>query len=135
MVIRYRSGSILALGWALVGVAVIILFGVLRQNFSSDSLLVAILISALAWLVALRPAILVYEHALVIQNVFRKYEIPWAAITQISSSLLLIVRTEDGKTVTSWAISSSARSRIRGETSRADEIAFELENYRNTYNS
>lgn len=135
MIVRYRSGQALALGWALVGVALIILFGVLKENFSGDSLLIAILVVFLAWLVAIRPAILVYEHALVIQNIFRKHEIPWSTIARISSALLLTIRTGDGKKISAWAISTSARSRIRGETSRADEIAYELERYRNTYSS
>jgi len=135
MITRYRAGEALIIGWVLIGVALVILLAIFRQGFSSISLAVAILIALFAWLVAIRPAIMVYQHALVIQNVFRKYEIPWLAIIEISSTLLLTVKTTEGEKISAWAISSSGRSRRRGEASRADEIVYELEEYRRSYSS
>ena len=135
MIARYRSGETVAMGWALIGVALIILLAVFQRGFSADALLVAILVAIFGWLIAIRPAIVVYEHALIIQNVFRKHEIPWAAITQISATLLLTVRTVDGRKISAWAISSSGRARLRGQASKAEEIALELERFRVTYGS
>ena len=135
MIARYRAGETLVLGWALIGAALLIFFAALEQGFSSAWLLIDALIVLVAWLIAIRPAILVYEQALVIQNVFRKHEVPWSAISKISSTLLLTVWTGDGKKISAWAISTSVRSRIRGAISRADEIAYELEQYRSTYSS
>jgi len=133
MITRYRSGETLAMGWALLGLAVVILLAVFKQGFSALALLVAILIALLAWLVAIRPAIEVHEHVLVIQNVFRKHEIPWPVVTDISTILLLTVTTSDGRKISSWAISSSRRSKMRGDLSRAERVAFELEQYRSNY--
>ena len=133
MIARYRSTEALVIGWALIGVALVIVFAVFQQGFSTSTLLIAGLIVLLAWLVAIRPAIMVYEHALIIQNVFRRHVIPWMAITEVSAPLLLTVKTDDGRRISAWAISSSGRSRMRGEASRADEIAYELEHYRTVY--
>jgi hypothetical protein len=135
MIARYRSGETLAVGWALIGVALVAVFAISQSGFSGEALLVAILVALVAWLVAIRPAIIVHEHALVIQNVIRKHEIPWSTITQISSTLLVTVRTEDGRKISAWAISSSVKSRALGRTSKGDEIALELERYRMAYGS
>lgn len=133
MITRYRSGETLAMGWALLGLSVVILLAIFKQGFSALAVLVAIMIALLAWLVAIRPAIKVYEHVLVIQNVFRKHEIPWPVVTDISTTLLLTVTTADGRKISSWAISSSRRSKMRGDLSRAERVAFELEQYRSNY--
>ncbi|OIQ80840.1 hypothetical protein GALL_373970 [mine drainage metagenome] len=133
MISRYRSSETLAMGWALLGLSVVILLAIFKQGFSALAVLVAMMIALLAWLVAIRPAIKVYEHVLVIQNVFRKHEIPWPVVTDISTTLLLTVTTADGRRISSWAISSSRRSKMRGDLSRAERVAFELEQYRSNY--
>ena len=135
MITRYRSGSTLAIGWALIGVALVIIYAMTQRGFSIVALSSAILISLFAWLVAIRPAILVSEDALTIQNVFKKYKIPWSSITQISAPLLLSIRTEDGRKISAWAISSSGSDRARGRESRGEVIAVELERYRTAYRS
>ena len=135
MIARYRSGPTLAIGWALIGMALVIIYAMTQRGFSIVALSVAILISFFAWLVAIRPAILVFEDSLTIQNVFRKYEIPWSSITQISAPLLLSIRTEDGRKISAWAISSSGSDRARGRESRGEVIAVELERYRTAYRS
>ena len=135
MITRYRSGSTLAIGWALIGVALVIIYAMTQRGFSIVALSSAILISLFAWLVAIRPAILVSEDALTIQNVFKKYKIPWSSITQISAPLLLSIRTEDGRKISAWAISSSGSDRARGRESRGEMIAIELERYRTAYRS
>jgi hypothetical protein len=128
MIARYRSKGTLALGWALVGVSLVIAFAVFRRGLSDVALVVAVLVALLGWLIAIRPAIIVHKDALVIQNVIKKHEIPWPTITRISSTLLITVATEDGRT-----ISSSARSLALGHTSKGDEVAFALEQYRMSY--
>lgn len=133
MITRYRLGETLVIGWALIGISLVILYAFVRGGVPDSWLLVAILIGLLAWLIAIRPAVQVHEHALVIQNIFRKHEIPWVAIADISATLLLTVVTEDGRKISAWAISSSGRSRMRREASKADEIVYELENYRIKY--
>lgn len=135
MIVRYRSTESLVVGWALIGVSVVILFAIFRQGFSTVSFFIAILIALLAWLVAIRPDVTVHERALVIQNVFRRHEIPWIGISEISATFLLTVTMEDGSRISAWAISSSGRSRRRNEASRADVIVYELEEYRRTYGS
>ncbi len=135
MIARYRSGSTLAIGWALIGMALVIIYAMTQRGFSIVALSTAILISLFAWLVAIRPAILVSVDALTIQNVFKKYEIPWSSITQISAPLLLSIRTEDGRKISAWAISSSGSDRARGRESRGEMIAIELERYRTAYRS
>ena len=135
MIARYRSGPTLAVGWTLVGMALVIIYAMTQRGFSIVALSAAILIVLFAWLVAIRPAILVFEDALTIQNVFKKYEIPWSSITQISAPLLLSIRTEDGRKISAWAISSSGRDRARGRESRGEAIAIELERYRSVYRS
>ena len=135
MIARYRSGPTLAIGWALIGMALVIIYAMTQRGFSIVALSAAILISFFAWLVAIRPAILVFEDSLTIQNVFRKYEIPWSSITQISAPLLLSIRTEDGRKISAWAISSSGSDRARGRESRGEVIAVELERYRTAYRS
>jgi hypothetical protein len=135
MIARYRSGPTLAIGWALIGMALVIIYAMTQRGFSVVASSAAILISLFAWLVAIRPAILVFEDSLTIQNVFKKYEIPWAAITQISAPLLLSIRTEDGRKISAWAISSSGSDRARGRESRGEAIAVELERYRTAYRS
>ena len=135
MIARYRSGSTLAIGWALIGMALVIIYAMTQRGFSVIALSAAILISLFAWLVAIRPAILVFEDSLTIQNVFKKYEIPWSSITQISAPLLLSIRTEDGRKISAWAISSSGSDRARGRESRGEVIVVELERYRTAYRS
>ncbi len=135
MVARYRSGTTLAIGWSLIGMALIIIYAITQRGFSIVALSIAILVVLFAWLVAIRPAVIVHENALIIQNVFKRYEIPWSAISQIAPTLLLTVKTQDGRKIEAWAISSSIRDRINGRESRAEEIAAELEQYRLVYGS
>ena len=135
MIARYRSGPTLVVGWALIGMALVIIYAMTQRGFSVIALSAAILISLFAWLVAIRPAILVFEDSLTIQNVFKKYEIPWSSITQISAPLLLSIRTEDGRKISAWAISSSGSDRARGRESRGEVIVVELERYRTAYRS
>jgi hypothetical protein len=130
MVARYRSWETLALGWALIGVALVIVFAVSKNGFSAIALSVAVLIVVFAWLVAIRPAIIVLENVLVIQNVLKRHEIPWPQVAQISSTMLITVTTSGGKKISAWAISSSVRSNVQGKHSRGDQVAFELESYR-----
>ena len=133
MIARYRSGETLALGWALIGVALIILVAVSRKGVSGKALFAALLVALIAWLIAIRPAIIVNEKALIIQNVLRKHEIPWSSISSISSTLLITITTTDGRKISAWAISSSPKSRARGQTTKGDEIAHDLERYRLSY--
>ncbi|HUW77524.1 MAG TPA: PH domain-containing protein [Candidatus Nanopelagicaceae bacterium] len=135
MIARYRSMGTLLIGWAMVLVSLLIVVAVIQKNFSNVALLVAISIAALAWFIAIRPAIIVREHSLVIRNIIREHAIPWAEVVQISSTVMISVRTQDGRRITSWAFSSSPRSNPRSGPNRTDEVAFELEKYRVGYGS
>jgi len=133
MIARYRSGAAVATGWLLIALAAFGLFVAMRNGFSFTALLIALGVIAFAWLVAIRPAVIVREEALIIQNVFTRHEIDWSSISYIRPTLLLTVVTEDGRKFSAWAISASARSRAQGNEKREDVIAMELELYRNTY--
>lgn len=133
MITRYRSWAAVGTGWLLIALAVFGLFVAMQSGFSFVALLIALGVIAFAWFIAIRPAVIVYEEALIIQNVLSRHEIDWSSISYIRPTLLLTVVTEDGRKISAWAISSSARPVREGNERRADVIAMELEAYRVAY--
>ncbi|MCI0687237.1 MAG: PH domain-containing protein, partial [Sporichthyaceae bacterium] len=114
--IRYRSLP------ALVGGAVVILFGVvllgdsiIRGSGRSASLSALGLLAGigLVYLVSVRPAVIAKDDVLLIRNPLQDVEVPWSSIEELRIRYQLDVEAGDGQVAHAWAVPGSRSSRQR----------------------
>jgi hypothetical protein len=72
-----------------------------------------ILVAVVAWAVFWRPSLLMQEHGITIENVFRTYFVPWPAIRGIDTRYSLTLDTSRGR-IPVWATPAPARHRALG---------------------
>lgn len=54
------------------------------------------------WVVLVRPSVTLRPDRLVVHNVFRVHDIPWAAVARLTDRFQLVVELADGRTLVSW---------------------------------
>lgn len=54
------------------------------------------------WVVLVRPSVTLRPDRLVVHNVFRVHDIPWAAVSRLTDRFQLVVELADGRTLVSW---------------------------------
>lgn len=117
----YRLSTPLVLWWVWLAVAVFSLGDLLVQGHNRAAVtpaLVIILITGVVYACALRPRLIADRDAVTVQNPLRDYRVPWGAIKGVylgDSVELECARPapKGSKTLYSWAIYSSRRSRQR----------------------
>lgn len=72
-----------------------------------------ILVAVIAWALFWRPSLLMQEHGLTIENVFRTYFVPWPAIQGIDTRYSLTIHTSRGR-IPVWATPAPPRHRTFG---------------------
>ena len=123
----YRLSTPLVLWWVWVALAVFSLGDLLVQGHNRSAVtpaLVIILITGIVYACALRPRIVADQEAITVQNPVRDYRVPWSAIQGVylgDSIELECARPapKGNKTLYSWAIYSSRRSRQRAKQKQA----------------
>ncbi|WP_169581287.1 MULTISPECIES: PH domain-containing protein [Microbacterium] len=119
---RPRGGQILA--WVAIGVcAVGLVYIALTDGVPS---LIAwawpiVLVAWLAWLLYIRPYVLVNEGFIEIGNVFRTHRVPWGDVAEVDSRYALTVETADGRRIRAWA--APAPSARQALSTRREEVA------------
>lgn len=74
----------------------------------------------LAWLVYIRPRVVVTDGFVEIDNVLRRHRVPWGDVDQVDSRFALTVQTADGRTIRAWA--APAPSARRALSTRREEV-------------
>ncbi len=76
-----------------------------------------LLVAVLAWALFWRPSLLVQEHGITVENVFRTAFVPWPSIVSIDTRYSLTLHTVAGR-VPVWAAPAPGRHRQLGLASK-----------------
>ncbi|MEU7877342.1 PH domain-containing protein [Microbispora bryophytorum] len=85
-------------------------------------------ITALVFVMALRPAVVAEEGGVRVRNVFRNAYIPWSGVDDVSVTNAIVIESGD-TTVRCWAPQATARERVRaaGRAAKAARSANKAE--------
>src|SRR5262245_42156409 len=111
--IRYRALPTMIVCVVVVVFAALLLVDTLRRGSGQAawlSVFGAVLVALVAYVVGVRPAVIVEADNLIVRNPLQAFEIPWSAVEDLKISYGLGVVTKD-RTVHAWAIPSSRASR------------------------
>ncbi|WP_327087525.1 PH domain-containing protein [Nonomuraea sp. NBC_01738] len=113
---RSKTGFVLAWAW----LAFVAFNAVdLTVRYSGKSSLVAgavlAVLTAVVYVVALRPATVVGEHALVVRNPFRTTTLPWPSIEEVNVTHSINVEHDGGQVLRAWTPTSTARERAKAQ--------------------
>ncbi|WP_162795652.1 PH domain-containing protein [Nonomuraea lactucae] len=114
----YRSRFAFVLGWAWVAfVAFNVWDLIVRYNGKPSLVALAVLgaLTAVVYLIALRPATVFTEDRLVVRNPLRTTLVPWASIDGVTVSHSINVRHGDGRLLRLWTPVSTARERAKAQ--------------------
>lgn len=110
------------LGWVWMAFAAYNVVDILRHTFDRDSAVagsVLLLVSALVFVISLRPRLRADAERVLIRNPLRDVEIPWGAVTGVEARDTVRVQTERRR-YHSWVghVSNRRRSRYSASTVR-----------------
>ncbi|MEV4115775.1 hypothetical protein [Nonomuraea sp. NPDC049695] len=114
----YRSRTAFVLGWVWLA---FVAFNVwdLIAHYTGKASLVALAVlgalTALVYVVALRPATVFTEEGLLGRNPLRTTFLPWASVGDVTVSHSINVEYGDGQVLRLWTPMSSARERARAQ--------------------
>ncbi|MGW0801937.1 PH domain-containing protein [Nonomuraea sp. NPDC002799] len=114
----YRSRTAFVLGWVWVAFVAFNVYDLIARYTGKSSLVaLAVLgvLTAIVYVIALRPATVVTEAGLVGRNPFRTTFLPWAAIDDVTVSHSINVKHDDERTLRLWTPMSSARERAKAQ--------------------
>ncbi|MFC4010577.1 PH domain-containing protein [Nonomuraea purpurea] len=114
----YRSRVAFVLGWVWLAFVALNVWDLIARYTGKSSLIaLAVLgvLTALVYVVALRPATVFTEAGLVGRNPFRTTFLPWTAIDDVSVSHSINVQYGEERTLRLWTPMSSARERARAQ--------------------
>ena len=123
---EFRGAGSVVLWWAWLVFAVASLVALAVEGRDHSAAVAAILVVAItgvAYGCALWPRIVADENGISVLNPLRVHTVPWAAVTKVDMVNAVRVHaapapgTRRGKVIYSWAVQSSARSRLRSESS------------------
>lgn len=123
VVFRPRAGQVLA--WTAIGVCGAGLVYIALAESVTSLVFGAwpiVLVAWLAWVLYVRPAVVVTDGFVEIVNPFRTHRVPWGDIDQVDSRYALTVHTRSGRRIRAWAAPApgarQALSTRREEVSR-----------------
>ncbi|MEV0197651.1 hypothetical protein [Nonomuraea sp. NPDC050691] len=114
----YRSRFAFVLGWVWVVFAALNVYDLIaRYNGKPALVALAVLaaLTALVYVVALRPVTRFTEAALIGRNPLRTTAVPWASVEDVSVSHSINVRHDAGELLRLWTPVSSARERAKAQ--------------------
>ncbi|MCK2221361.1 PH domain-containing protein [Actinomadura sp. ATCC 31491] len=114
----YRSRSAFVMAWfwlAFVAFNVYDLIHKYSGKASMVALAVLAVLTAVVYVVALRPATVFTERELVARNPLRTVRVPWAAIEDVTVSHAIGVHHGDDQVLRLWTPMSSARERAKAQ--------------------
>lgn len=114
----YRSKTAFVMAWVWVAfVAFNVWDLIVRFNGKPSLVALAVLgaLTALVYVVALRPATVFTEEGLVGRNPFRTTFLPWASVEDVTVSHAINVRHGEEQVLRLWTPMSSARERARAQ--------------------
>ncbi|MFI7441170.1 hypothetical protein [Nonomuraea indica] len=114
----YRSKFAFVLGWVWVAFVALNVWDLIaRYNGKPSLVALAVLaaLTALVYVIALRPVTLFTEDALVGRNPLRTTVLPWAAIDEVTVSHSINVHHGDGQLLRLWTPVSTARERAKAQ--------------------
>ncbi|WP_344481854.1 hypothetical protein [Nonomuraea monospora] len=114
----YRSKTAFVLAWVwLAFVAFNVWDLIVRFNGKPSLIALAVLgvLTALVYAVALRPATVFTEEALVGRNPLRTTVLPWASVEDVTVSHAITVRHGEERALRLWTPMSSARERAKAQ--------------------
>ncbi|MEW9546920.1 hypothetical protein [Nonomuraea sp. NPDC050783] len=114
----YRSRAAYVMAWlwlAFVAFNVYDLINKYTGKASMVALAVLGVLTAVVYVVALRPATVLTEHELVARNPLRTVRVPWAAVEDVTVSHAIGVHLGGDRVLRLWTPMSSARERARAQ--------------------
>ncbi|MFC5826623.1 PH domain-containing protein [Nonomuraea insulae] len=114
----YRSKTAFVLAWVWVAFVAFNVYDLITRYSGKPSLVaLAVLgaLTALVYAVALRPATVLTEEALVGRNPFRTTYLPWASVEDVTVSHSVNVHYGDERVLRLWTPMSSARERAKAQ--------------------
>ncbi|MGP3911732.1 hypothetical protein [Nonomuraea sp. 10N515B] len=114
----YRSRAAFVLAWVWLAFVAFNVWDLISKYNGKPSLVaLAVLgvLTALVYLVALRPATVFTESELVGRNPMRTTHVPWAAIDDVSVSHAISVHHGDEQVLRLWTPMASARERAKAQ--------------------
>ncbi|MFD9940284.1 PH domain-containing protein [Nonomuraea sp. NPDC059023] len=115
----FRSKFAYVLGWVwVVFVAANAVDLVLRYSGKSSMVAGAVLgvLTALIYLIALRPVTLLQERTLTVRNPFRTTVMPWASVGDVTvSHAITVAQAEGEESVRLWTPTATARERAKAQ--------------------
>ncbi|MBO1767528.1 hypothetical protein [Allobranchiibius sp. GilTou38] len=123
----FRQSGAMVLGIVTIVIcAVILVFGLWSMHrLHAVDIAWPIAVALLAWVLFVRPCVVLTEQAVVIHNLVRDVQIPWAAVESTQSRWNLKVVTTGGAGYGSWAITTQRR-----RVPRAQRIGLGMGNFR-----
>ncbi|MFB8145117.1 PH domain-containing protein [Microbacterium sp. NPDC056003] len=80
-----------------------------------------VLVAWLAWILYIRPHVLISEGFIEVGNVFRTHRVPWGDVADVDSRYALTVHTTGGRSIRAWA--APAPSARQAMTTNREEVA------------
>lgn len=114
----YRSKFAFVLGWVWVAfVAANAVDLTVRYSGKSSMVAAAVLgvLTAIVYVIAIRPGTVVGEGELVVRNPFRTTVLPWAAVEDVTVSHSINLEYGGGKVLRLWTPTSTARERAKAQ--------------------
>ncbi|MGN9836698.1 hypothetical protein ACTMTI_01115 [Nonomuraea sp. H19] len=114
----YRSRAAFVLGWVWLAFVAFNVWDLITKYNGKPSLVALAVLGALTavvYLVALRPATVFREAALVGRNPLRTAVVPWAAVEDVTVSHAISVHYGDDQVLRLWTPMSSARERATAQ--------------------
>lgn len=113
-VIRLAPPVVLWWGWiAFVALNVVdyAVQGLPSARFGAVISAILLLVTGLAYTLALRPRVVLDAGGLTVVNPFRAHRVPWRLITSVDTGEWVRVRYGDGRKIECWALYVSARAK------------------------
>lgn len=119
--VELRTSSAATIGWVAIGAAVVVALLIVLQvpaTAAVSMLGLPAFIAALAWACYLRPRATLRADGVLVVNILRTYDVPFARIVDIDRRLGVTLETDSGKKIGVWALPNSGRRARREGLSR-----------------
>lgn len=116
-----RTSSAATIGWVAIGAAAVVAILIVLQvpaTAAVSMLGLPAFIAVLAWTCYLRPRATLRPDGVLVINIVRTYDVPFARIVDIDRRLGVTLETDSGKKIGVWALPNSGRRARREGLSR-----------------
>lgn len=113
----------MTIGWVAVSAAAVVALLIVLQvplTAAVSMLGLPLFFAVIGWACYLRPCAILQPEGILIVNVLRTYDVPFARIDAIDRRLGVTVTTDTGRKIGVWALPDSGRRARRAGPSRSD---------------